>query len=665
VTDRAALRYVAQDARTGYGDAADRLVRALRESGVRVEYRAWSTDRDPGGMGIRRHSRDPLPHERAPAGAPTVAHLVPEHYPAVRAAVGEGPFVAHTVWETDRLPTHWPPLLDDVDRVVVPTAWNVATFAASGVSTPTVVAPHVACDPVPGDGGIPLGIPAEVVVFYTLSRWDQRKQPALALRAFLEAFTVDDGVALVLKTTPATQFPTPDGWGDTSSLLGTTMLEVARIMRDYPRPPLVRVEVAEWTPARVAGLHTRGDCFVSLSHGEGWDLGAFDAAAYGNPVVTTGWGGVLDWLDADTALLVDAELGAVEHFEPESYAPEQRWALPRLDHAVERLREAAADLGAARRRAAPLREQVLEAYTGARVVDRLLDVVPELELDPPRRRARPARTAVIPRIAHFVFGLRPEPEPFHLVHEFAVRSCLDVLHPDEVHVHCHHLPTGPQWDRISDQVTVHRVHPAAAVLAHRYDDPLVARYAYAHHADFVRLDVLAEHGGLYADIDSLFVAPLPDALWRMPAVVGREADVPDPAGGTPRPAISNALLMAPPGSEFVDAWRSEVADALDGTWAAHSCFLAHDLAARLPAQVHVEPQRTFHAYAPTPAGIALLLEHPPPVMAGIVSLHLAAHLWWDEDRRDISTIHAGMIDEAWIRASPSTYATAARRFLPT
>ena len=36
----------------------------------------------------------------------------------------------------------------------------------------------------------------------------------------------------------------------------------------------------------------------------------------------------------------------------------------------------------------------------------------------------------------------------------------------------------------------------------------------------------------------------------------------------------------------------------------------------------------------------------------------------DEDRRDFSDLHGGMIDEQWIRTSGSTYARAARPFLP-
>jgi hypothetical protein len=48
----------------------------------------------------------------------------------------------------------------------------------------------------------------------------------------------------------------------------------------------------------------------------------------------------------------------------------------------------------------------------------------------------------------------------------------------------------------------------------------------------------------------------------------------------------------------------------------------------------------------------------------IVSIHLAAHLWWEETRRDFSPVHAQQIDEAWIRAGSSTYALAAQPFLP-
>jgi glycosyltransferase involved in cell wall biosynthesis len=369
-----ALRYVAQDARTGYGDAADRLVRAVRDSGVRVEYRGWSDTSAGAPPALVPCSRDPIPSERAEPEAPTVAHLVPEHYPFVRSVVPPGPFVAHTVWESDRLPQHWPALLNETDLVVVPTAWNRDVFTASGVRTPIAIVPHVATAAAPGDGGASLAVPDDLLVFYAIGRWDERKAMFLSVRAFLDAFTAADPVVLVVKTGPRTEMP-PVAWGAANPLAWTTAWQVAALVREYPNPARVQVEAETWPEARIAGLHARGDCYLSLARGEGWGLGAFDATAYGNPVIATGWGGFLEYLDAETAYLVDHTLTPVEHHEFSSYSPDQLWASPDLDHAVALLREVAADPARARSRAARSRDRVRGDYAPARVAQRFLDVV--------------------------------------------------------------------------------------------------------------------------------------------------------------------------------------------------------------------------------------------------------------------------------------------------
>jgi hypothetical protein len=274
-------------------------------------------------------------------------------------------------------------------------------------------------------------------------------------------------------------------------------------------------------------------------------------------------------------------------------------------------------------------------------------------------------TRRIPRTAHFVFGLRPQDEPFHLVHYLAIASCRAVLEPDEIHMHCHELPYGFYWDLARPLLTLHRIEPVATVNDFPYDDPVVAHYSYAHQADFVRLDVLAKHGGLYADIDTLFVAPPSDELWDRPCVLGREEAVRDMRAGEVRPSLSNALIMATPESEFIENWRAQIAGAMDGSWSAHSCLLADDLAHTHPDAVHVEAERTFHPFPPTPTGLRRLFVDLEEDLSGIASIHLAAHLWWEDDRRDFLTnVSARVIDESWVRAGESTYARAASRFLP-
>ncbi len=77
----------------------------------------------------------------------------------------------------------------------------------------------------------------------------------------------------------------------------------------------------------------------------------------------------------------------------------------------------------------------------------------------------------------------------------------------------------------------------------------------------------------------------------------------------------------------------------------------------------MEPERTFHHFGPTPDGLRRLLVDRDDDLTGVASVHLAAHLWWDEDRRDFSDVHARAITEEWVRTSPSTYATIVRPHL--
>jgi glycosyltransferase involved in cell wall biosynthesis len=374
------LRYLGEDAFSGYGEASVRLVDALRGTGVRVEYRAFHGAEEELGTVARleRFGRDTEPGCSVAAGTPTIAHLVPEHYRGVRNVVDGGALIAHTVWETDRLPNHWAELLNEVDAVIVPCEWNRELFAASGVTQPLLVVPHVACDPVPGDHGKGLELPDDVIVFYTIARWDQRKAPWLALRAFLDAFTADDPVAFVMKTTYELQAPALGTWGQGSAPFGTTSLEVARVLREYRRPPHVRLEVWDIGDERIAGLHTRGDCFVSLARGEGWGLGAFDACAYGNPVVTTAWGGQMEYLGSGAPGLVDFEIVPVKHHWRSSYSGNQHWAEPSVEHAVELMREVAADPEHARGQAAPLRERALRDYAPRVVAQQCIAAVDSL-----------------------------------------------------------------------------------------------------------------------------------------------------------------------------------------------------------------------------------------------------------------------------------------------
>ena len=268
-----------------------------------------------------------------------------------------------------------------------------------------------------------------------------------------------------------------------------------------------------------------------------------------------------------------------------------------------------------------------------------------------------------------MFGLRSQEAPFHLAHYLALESCRRTQSPDAIHLHYRHLPHGPWWDRIAPQLTLHRVGDATQGFdPSRYEATDEGRFIaargwdYAHEADFVRLEILREAGGAYADIDTLFVARYPDAWFARECVLGEEtAFVGD--DGIAKPSLCNAVIVARAGARFVTRWIDEARASFDGTWNRHSCAAAARLWAGAGDGLHVLPQHVLYRHGPTRAGIASLFEEVDVRLDGTVSLHLWAHLWWDEARTDFTRFHAGLFTPEWVASGRSTVATIARRYL--
>lgn len=274
------------------------------------------------------------------------------------------------------------------------------------------------------------------------------------------------------------------------------------------------------------------------------------------------------------------------------------------------------------------------------------------------------------RIFHFAFGLREQTEPFHLLHYLCLASCLAVNRPDAIEFHYRHEPFGPWWERIKPHLHLVRAPDRVAGYApERYQASAEGRLieelglGYAHEADFLRLDLLLEHGGVYADMDTLFVRAYPDAWFDCSFAIGEENAQPRP-GRVTRPSLCNAVMFAQPGAPFALRWRERMTNVFDGSWSRHSCEEAAHLWQEDPASVRVLPFTYFYRYGYSVAGIRSLLEEPAADRSDTYSVHLWAHLWWEQSRTDFSSVHAAQIDEAWIRARDCTLARIARPFLP-
>lgn len=270
----------------------------------------------------------------------------------------------------------------------------------------------------------------------------------------------------------------------------------------------------------------------------------------------------------------------------------------------------------------------------------------------------------IPRHFHFVFGLKPQTEPFHIVHYLCLESCLQVNRPERVTLYYHHEPHGRWWDRIRDRLHLVRVPAGGRTPGGRYRNELIRSFSYAHEADFIRLEKLLKHGGVYADMDTLFINPVPDALFEKSCVLGRERPVPQENGRPDEESLCNALIMAEPGAPFVRRWLEGMPEAFDGSWSQHSCQLPHRLSRLHPEEIHVEGERSFYPYMWTKEDLHALLEERHENWDGVCSVHLWNHLWWARLRLDFSSFSGERLTERFIRGGGNTYALAARRFLP-
>jgi glycosyltransferase involved in cell wall biosynthesis len=169
-----------------------------------------------------------------------------------------------------------------------------------------------------------LGLPDDRFVFlfvYDFFSTAERKNPLGLIDAFTRAFGPDDGPVLVLKSIN----------GD------KRVSELERVRLAAAGRPDVIVRDEYLSSERHNALLGHSDAYVSLHRSEGFGMDMAKAMGLGKPVVATGYSGNLEFMDDDTAYLVDYDLVPVGPGS-EPYPPDSRWAQPSVDHAAELMR---------------------------------------------------------------------------------------------------------------------------------------------------------------------------------------------------------------------------------------------------------------------------------------------------------------------------------------
>lgn len=260
-----------------------------------------------------------------------ILHLTPENYHIFHNPSKYN--IAYTVWETDRLPGEWVPMINKMDEVWVPSEWNKEVFKNSGIIKPIVVVPHVIEKP---DTSTlkPFDLPCseDTFVFYSIFQWIERKNPLCLLKAFLTEFSASEKVCLALK-----------------SYRINTSLQEQDIIKNEIQLIKEKLRLSNYPPIYFLGqlfpdemisrLHMRGGCFILPHRGEGFSISHAEAMSHGKPAVGTNYSGNLDFMNQDNSYLIDYQLTPTYGMIFGKYHGKMNWADPDITHLKQIMRE--------------------------------------------------------------------------------------------------------------------------------------------------------------------------------------------------------------------------------------------------------------------------------------------------------------------------------------
>ena len=301
---------------TGYGEANRHFVKALHEAGVDVRVVPVSYVPDIADFGALGQLCKEL-SQKTNDYEVKILHVTPDQYSKF---YEHGKYhIGHLFWETSKIPQEFADGARTMQEIWTGSQTNAAAIEAAGVNAPIFICPQAI--ETERDESKPYSLPNfDGYLFYSIFEWNERKNPRTLIRAFYEEFSESENVGLLVKT-----YYKNFSERDSDYLTG----ELKRLKREYGggRAPVFAFRHL-MDRHQVNRLHQTGDCFVLPHRGEGWGIPIAEAMVYGKPAITTGYGGLNDYLTDQTAYRLPYKMIPVEGIDLNHrwYTPDQRWA---------------------------------------------------------------------------------------------------------------------------------------------------------------------------------------------------------------------------------------------------------------------------------------------------------------------------------------------------
>lgn len=330
---------------SGYATAARGYLRALDEAGADMVARPIRYDKaDPGSEYKATVREEELMRRPLNDVDVIIQHLTPNEMRLPR-SVSDKVNIAVVAWETTRIPEYWVKKLNQFDSVMTFCDASVKAFVDSGVTVPVHKIPHtfdIASYDLSDVKPLKVEGASDYMdgryIFYNVSQFSQKKGLDILVQAYYAAFwDRPESVALVLKT-----YINMGGQRKQEQEFLSNWIKSIRAGMRLPQYPPIILMTDTLSDEKMQRLHAMGDCYVCSSRAEGWCIPAFEAMAYGKPLVTSAWGGMGEFAGtmrmsgfrpANNVHLVDYSLEPLvgqQHNDPELYTAQDLVAQPSI-----------------------------------------------------------------------------------------------------------------------------------------------------------------------------------------------------------------------------------------------------------------------------------------------------------------------------------------------
>ena len=212
-----------------------------------------------------------------------VLHCIPDHF---RRIARKTKSITIGTFEATPLPKHWLEPLKSVQRILIPSSFNLSQFSAIG---PTSIVPHCL-----DFNDYRLDIEPlfhfDKFTFFFCGDWKERKGYKTLLQAWKDHFASNNDVQLVIKCVPKDAKRIENDLQG-YSITGKNITLLSEIYPDDKMPSLFK----------------SFDCLVNCSVGEAFGLPGLQSLSVGVPIITTDYSGMQEYVTASNSYLLKVE----------------------------------------------------------------------------------------------------------------------------------------------------------------------------------------------------------------------------------------------------------------------------------------------------------------------------------------------------------------------